>query len=160
MNHTTKMVLKHQNSIYVNDPKKKILRNDFRIPTPPKKKIPRQGWYKYLYMLRKYGIFNNMTLDSDPFANKFEASQSRSVGSRRSILILHGMSTYVTSEWKCWGHWKKNVTIHWYQFWRNLLLTSLSTYSISILVLQFYVISSKGLNQWIHKSHIIARHRI
>ena len=33
------MILKHQNSIYVNDAKKHILRNDFRIPTPPKKII-------------------------------------------------------------------------------------------------------------------------
>ena len=34
MKHATKMILKHQNSIYVNGPKK--MRNDFRIPTPPK----------------------------------------------------------------------------------------------------------------------------
>ena len=32
---------------------------------------------------------------------------------------VEAASTYVTSEWKCWGHWKKKVTIHWYQFWRN-----------------------------------------
>ena len=32
------MILKHQNSLYVNGPQKMILRNDFRIPTSQKKK--------------------------------------------------------------------------------------------------------------------------
>ena len=47
MKHATKMILEDQRSIFWMVKKQMILRNDFRIPTPPQKSFPKVGVIKF-----------------------------------------------------------------------------------------------------------------